>query len=297
MKYLFTLTIVLLSIHSVAQERAFYGRVIDKDTKKGIPYCMVKARDRNEGVYTDEQGKFSFTSNLDSAKIFLFYCLGYGKIELPANKLSRDSILVEMQKESFSLKEVTVKKGKKRTDYIGMKKAKHHGDCYQKYGEEDAVFLKADPAKNGILQEVYLYITDEGVPDTKFRIHVYTKDPVTNLPATELTDSNIIVGATKGNEWVMADLSNKWIDINEGVYISVEWIAGHGNTDKSMQSVKHADVNNHNGQVLGLTKNSWKGKAKVQYMYHRDAFHNEWVFNYNPLYCPMIYAKYIYYKS
>ena len=297
MKYILTLVTTLIALNSFSQERAFFGRVIDKATRKGIPFCLVQAKGRNEGVYTDEHGRFSFTSNLDSAKTFLFYCLGYTKQEFAAGKLSKDSILVELHKESYNLKEVTVRKGKPRTDYIGMKKAKHNGDCYQKYGEEDAVFLKADGAKNGILKEVYLFVTDEGVPTTKFRIHIYSKDPVTNLPSKELTDSNIIVNATKGNEWVMVDLGNKWIDIYDGVYISMEWIAGHGNTDRSLQSVKHADVNNHNGQVLGLTKNSWKGKAKVQYMYHRDAFHNEWVFNYNPLYCPMIYAKYIYYKG
>lgn len=288
----------LMAITSFSQERTFVGRVTDKSTKEGVPFCVVKVKDKNEGVYTDENGRFAFTANPDSAKVFLFYCLGYVKKEIPTQQFGSDSIMVDLQKDITSLKEVVIKNksGKAHTDYIGKRKSKHRGDCYQKYGEEDAVFLKADKNRDGVLKEVAVYVTNEGVPDSKFRIHVYTKDSVTNLPAVELTDSNLIVHGTKGNEWVKVDISKKEIHIDEGVFIAVEWISGHGNTDKSLQSAKHAEVNNHNGQVIGLTRNSWKGKGAIKYMYHRDAFHNEWGFNYSPLLCPMIYGKYTYYK-
>ena len=299
MKYQLLVVFLFMAFNSFAQERAFFGKVIDKDTKEGIPFSVVKAKDRNEGIYTDENGRFAFTSNTDSAKSFIFYCLGYARQELQANQLSSDSIVVELRKQYSNLGEVVIKDrtGKMRSTYMGKKKSKHVGDCYQKYGEEDALFLKADKSRDGVLKEVWIYITDEGVPDSKFRIHIYAKDSVTNLPSKELTDSNLIVHATHGDEWVKTDLSNKWIPVNDGVFISVEWISGHGNENKSLQSVKHAEVNNHNGQVLGLTRNMWKGKGHIEYMYHRDAFHNEWGFSFNPLLCPMIYAKYTYYKN
>lgn len=299
MKYRLLLASCLITLNLFSQERAFFGRVIDQETKEGIPFCVVKVKDRNEGVYTDENGRFAFTANSDSAKTFIFYCLGYNKLELQASQLSNDSIQVMLRKEYSALKEVVIsdREGKTKSLYMGKKKSKHHGDCYQKYGEEDAVFLKADKTKDGILKEVLVYITDEGVPDSKFRMHIYTKDSATNLPAEELTDSNLIVHANKGNEWVKADLSSKRIHIGDGVFISVEWISGHGNTDKALQSVKHTEVNAHNGQVLGLTRNSWKGKGAIKYMYHRDAFDTRWRFNYSPLLCPMIYGKYIYYKN
>ncbi len=288
----------LFTLNVFSQERPFYGRVIDKDTRMGIPFCIVKVKDRNEGVYTDENGRFSFSANADSARTFIFYCLGYTKLELKATDFTNDTLLVSLHKEFSSLKEVVIsdKEGKSKSAWIGKRKSKHVGDCYQKYGEEDAAFLKADKAKKGFLKEVYIYITDEGIPDSKFRVHIYTKDSATNLPAEELTDSNLIVHATTGNEWVKADLSDKRIAVNDGVFVSVEWIGGHGNNDKGMQSVKHTEVDGHNGQVMGLTRNTWK-KNGIKYMYHRDAFDTQWRFNYSPLLCPMIYAKYAWYRN
>ncbi len=293
MKYFLLLLITFVSLNSFSQERHFFGKVVDKDKKTGIPFCVVKAKDRNEGVYTDENGRFSFTSNTDSVKAFIFYSLGYGRREVACAEFPNDSITVELQKEYTNLKEVVVVPDGKRRKILGKKKARHMSDCYQKYGEENAVFLRADHLNNGYLKELFVYITDEGIPDTKFRMHVYEKDPVTNMPGTELTDSNLIVHANRGNEWVKADLGNKRIPVGGGVYISVEWIAGHGNNVASMQSAKHTEVTGHNGQVMGLQRN-----YGVAYMYHRYPFHTEWISNWdanlNPALCPMIYGTYTY---
>ncbi len=296
MKYLFLLVAVIFSLNAFSQERVFSGKVVDKD-KRGIPFCVVKAKDRNEGVYTDENGRFSFTSNTDSVKAFIFYSLGYAKREVPTAGFPNDTMTIELEKEYTTLKEaVIVADGKLRHKLLGRKKQKHIGDCYQKYGEEDAVFLRADKLNFGTLKDVSVYITNEGVPDTKFRIHVYEKDPVTNLPGKELTDSNLVVHANAGNEWVKADLSNKRIPVGEGLFISVEWIAGHGNNDASLQSSKHTAVTNHNGQVLGLTRN-----YGVPYMFHRSPFHTDWGTtwgnNFNPMLCPMISGTYTYVKK
>ncbi len=298
MKYLLPLLLVFVSLHSIAQDRTFSGRVMDKDKKEGIPFCVVKVKDRNEGVYTDEDGRFTFTANPDSAKAFVFVSLGYGKREIAADQFRNEALIVELQKESTSLKEVVVKaeNGKVRHKNLGKKKLKHITDCYQKYGEEDAMFLYASKMTNNTrLKEICVYITNEGEPTTKFRIHVYERDPATNLPGKELTDSNLIVHANKGNEWVKADLSSKRIPVAGGVFVSVEWIAGHGNNDVALTSRKHADVKDHNGQVLGLAKN-----YGVPFLCHRSSFHTEWKSalesGLNPTYCPMIYGNYTYTK-
>ena len=298
MRYLLLLLVTLVSVNSFAQERVFSGRVMDKGKREGVPFCVVKVKDRNEGVYTDENGRFSFSANPDSAKAFIFFCLGYAKREIPAGEFVKDSMIIELQKESTGLKEVvvTAENGKIRHKNLGRKKLKHITDCYQKYGEEDAMFLYVSKMTNNTrLKELCVYITNEGAPDTKFRLHVYERDPATNLPGKELTDSNLIVHANKGNEWVKADLSSKHIPVAGGVFVSVEWIAGHGNNDASLTSRKHADVKDHNGQVLGLAKN-----YGVPFMCHRSSFHTEWKTNMevglNPSYCPMIYGTYTYTK-
>ncbi len=289
---------MLCSLCSFSQERIFAGRVIDKEKKEGISYGIVKVKDRNEGVYTDENGRFSFTANPDSVKAFIVSSLGYAKREIAPGDFKKDSLVIELQKESTSLKEVvvTAETGKVRRRILGKKKLRHISDCYQKYGEEDAVFLYADKVNKNTLKEVFVYITNEGVPDTKFRIHIYEKEPGTNLPGKELTDSNLVVHANKGNEWVQVNLASKRISVSGGVFISVEWIAGHGNNELALTSKKHAEITDHNGQVLGLARN-----YGVPYMCHRSSFHNEWKsaidYGLNPSFCPMIYGTYTYHKK
>ncbi len=298
MRYLLLVITLFTSFCSFSQDRVFSGRVMDKDKKEGIPFCVVKVKDRNEGVYTDEDGRFSFTANPDSAKAFIFYSLGFAKREITADQFTKDSMIIDMQKEATNLKEVvvTAETGKLKKRYLGKRKLRHISDCYQKYGEEDAVFLHADRINKNILKEIFVFITKEGVPDTKFRIHVYEQDPATHLPARELTDSNLIVHASKGNEWVKVDMSSKRIPVSGGVYISVEWIAGHGNNEQALTSSKHAEITDHNGQVLGLARN-----YGVPYMAHRSSFHTEWKSNIeyglNPAFCPMIYGTYTYRKK
>ena len=76
MRYLLLTIIMLCSLSSFSQERVFAGRVIDKEKKEGIAYGIVKVKDRNEGVYTDENGRFSFTAIPDSVKAFIISSLG-----------------------------------------------------------------------------------------------------------------------------------------------------------------------------------------------------------------------------
>lgn len=291
MRYFFLLVVCIIGYGAMAQEKTFSGRVIDKD-KKGIPFCMVKAKDKAIGVYCDDDGKFSIAVNPDSVKAFSFFCMGYQEQEIPTEKLGTNTV-IELKNAYKSLRSVTLKKKKGRMEYgvLGRKKLKHVGDCYQKYGDEDAMYFKADPEEDGTLKEVHVYVTSEGAPATKFRIHVYEKDSATNLPARELTDSNLIVQATEGNQWVVADLGDKNIALNNGVFISVEWISGFGNSLEAMQSLKHPEVKNHNGQVVGLALN-----YGVPYMYHRAGFHSEWGFGYADYFCPMIYCTYTYIK-
>ena len=287
---------ILISQPATAQQATLVGTVKDKETQAGIPFCQIMVGGKNEGTYTDESGRFSLTTEWATGTTLSFSNIGYRPAERIISNPSTDSLRIELTKKYNTLKEVVVKPGKEKNVYIGYKKQKHVSDCYQKYGEEIALFLKADKRKNGWLKQVYVYITNEGKPDTKFRIHIYTMDSVTHKPFEDITDTNIIVQDSQGNEWVVADLSDKHIPMNDGAFVSVEWIEGHCNSAQVLQSTKHTEVSMLNGQVLGLSRNSWKGKRHIQYMFHRDAFQKEWGFSFNPIYRPMIYAKVSYYN-
>lgn len=301
MKNIFLLAALILAFRAPAQDRLFYGRVIDNH-KKGIPFAVVEAKGRNEGVYCNDDGVFTFRGNADSIKTLAFFCLGFQQKEITTEILALDSIIIELQPKVATLKEVAIKgkKGKAREGILGKnrKKLNYDGDCYRYYGSETAILLKDNKQKDGILKDVYVFITNDGDYTTKFRVHVYEWDENTKLPARELTDSSIVVMATSGNTWVKADLSARRIPVNAGLFVSVEWIAGFGNNEKKLQSSINPEVTSYNGQVLGITADYGKESAT----YSRLPFHTEWTY-YDPMDAqrkkgrflnPMIYCTYTY---
>ena len=119
MKYILFFTAFVFTLGSFAQERAFYGKIIDKDKKNGIPFCVIQLKEINDGRYSDEQGRFSFTVYSDSVKTLAFYCMGYERKEVNIKDLSRDSMIIELQSVPHSLNEVAVTTRKAKTRYHG----------------------------------------------------------------------------------------------------------------------------------------------------------------------------------
>lgn len=269
---------VLVSVNGFSQTRTFYGRVLDH-RMNGIPFAVIEAKDRHEGVYTNEWGVFAFTANSDTVKTLVFSCMGYETKEIPVADFPNDSLIIALKQKVAQLKEyqITADKGEGKERILGRKKPKKVGDCYRYYGSETAIFLQPGKGKDGFLKDLYVFITNEGAYNTKFRMHVYEYDSLTQMPGEELTDSNLIMQASHGNEWVKADVSIKGIHIDKGVFISIEWISGMGNTQESLKSNRHNEVTNYNGQVLGLTMDyGYKSLT-----YSRKPFQKEWAY-YDP---------------
>ena len=182
------------------------------------------------------------------------------------------------------------------------------------YGDEVAIYLAADPAKRGFLKEVFFYITGDGKPESKFRMHVYRRDSAGLFPGYDVLDSEVVLHANLGNEWVKADLSSRRIPVHDGIFISVEWVQDYGNSDDMLVQQVYpqyyiAGSNNKrfNGQVLGLTTDY--GLQQLHFISNRD-HHELWDFQ-DPImgadskkfgsrirrwYNPMIYATYTYVK-
>ena len=88
---------LVFSIKSLAQERLFFGRVVD-DQGYGIPYAIVEVIDRFDGAYCDTNGVFSFHTKSDSMAGLKFYRQGYADKNIALKNLSRDSIIVVLKK-------------------------------------------------------------------------------------------------------------------------------------------------------------------------------------------------------
>lgn len=274
MRICFTVVLLLFAKMVTAQNRVFMGRVTDKQNR-AIPFAIIEAKGLGTGVYTDEHGAFAFLGDAARIQTLVVSCMGYATKEINTDILPADSVMIILEPKANRLKEVTItgRSGKTATGILGKSRKKLHsdGDCYRMYGSETAIRLDANKEHDGILDAVYVYITGEGDPRTKFRVHVYEYG---DLPKNEITDSNVIANAQKGNTWVKVDLSAKRIPVNEGLFISVEWVSGFGNNQQTLQSEKNPEVNKYNGQVLGITS----GYGKPSYTYSRQPFSKEWVY-------------------
>jgi hypothetical protein len=276
---------------AMAQPVTLKGKVNDTD-KQGIPFAIVQIKGQQRGAYCDENGMFALNLNKDSSYTLMVQCLGYVSKDIAIDKPVATDMLIELQPKEANLKEVVVKADleKRQTGIIGKQGIRNFGQIFSKYvGGTWAIFLKSDSTKKGFLKDVHIYVTKLGDPNTKFRVHIYGIDTVKYLPLDDLADSNIIVHANKGNEWVVVDLSQMRIPVRKGLFVGVEWISVPGND----MSMKHKGDIDYIGMVLGLTK----GYGHNMLMYVRNVKTGEWEWLNNPLYSglnPAIYASYYY---
>ncbi len=300
-----------------AKDRTYRGRVTDKNNR-GLANVALQARERNELFFCNAKGYFSITVNPDTIDAFEIKCPGYYDKTLWLDEVGDDSIFVKLETTNTVLKsaKVAAKGGTLKQETIGISGGSHNTGCYMMFKDELALFLPAQRERNGILKEIGAYITKEGAKDSKFIMHVYTRDSATGAPGDDITDSVLAVQADRGNEWVTADLGDKLIQMKGGVFVSVEWTLGYGNDyytwdlrnasnyysgDDSLRKV-------YNGQVLGL---AW-GNSRQPIVYRRYAHNiydhtnedkwfrtpplrggrrfNEWI-------TPMIYCTYSYFEK
>ena len=233
------------------EQRMITGKVIDENHNP-IPFCVVRVLTTDHAAYCNELGGFTITANKKDQ--LLFHCVGYEDKLITANT---DSIIVMLNVRVENMNEVAItahkaSKHKYKLGVLGKKHLKPYSIFTGEIGSETAIYLKADTSKKGYIKEVCFYILKEGIPDSRFRVHVYDID--TNyLPGKDLTDSNIIVHGNAGNEWVKVDLSAKSIPVGRGVFVSMEWIEGYNNSKKYYRSSKYYNEPPFQGQVLAST--------------------------------------------
>lgn len=284
MRHLLLLLCLLLSTASPAQ-KDIHGKIIDSE-KKGVAYAIVQVVGSGTGVYTDEQGNFKITITPD-AKRLAFYCMGYERREMPVSEINTGELVVALKEKVNQLAEVSVeakawqRSGKSKI--LGKSKLKATGEMYMNVGTEYGIFLDTKGAKNGILEEVVVYVTSTGIPDSRFRIHIYDAAERSKLPNDDISGGNIIAHAEKGNEWVKINVRDKNIKIPDAIIVSVEWISGYGNNP----AIQNKGVMKYQGQVIGLTTDYGAQYKYVKFIFQDNlqAVNREWL-------VPMIYCTY-----
>lgn len=260
MRALLSIILLFITVNCSAWNRTIQGAVTDEKSRP-ISYAIVQIKGTSNGVYTNEQGKFSIEST-GMADILVFQCTGYEQKEM----LARDFTgTITLKEKTNTLAEVIVssKKKKMKTGQLGIR-SRTYGDAFFRPGFEKGIYFTGNHVKNGYIKNIYVYVRDKGVPTNKFRVHVYEADTSIQLPIADITDTNLIVHATKGEEWVEVDVSSRRIPVKNGLIISMEWLDGFGN-DNTIQRL--GTNGQYQGQVLGLTR--FNG---VQYYYFKNNF-------------------------
>lgn len=292
----------------------FYGKVVG-DTLK---YCCtsIKCEEiptsklikdsfalcETKMFCSDSLGKFCFTTNIDLSEVLQFSCVGYNNKEVCIDNV-HDSLIVCLEKKvEYNITSAIEWESKDLTEeIIGIKKIKNfrvsERNCddgvHQSFGDEYGVFLKADSNKKGFLKEVGVYITKAGAPTSKFRLHIYTINNITKMPYKDVTDTNIIVNAKKGNEWVRIDFRNKFIPINNGIFIIIESVSGKFYYPEEWNN----QVAYTQTQVIGMSEHPLKGTVIA----YRKSYESTWKIKQYHLtgkaLNALIYAKYCYIKG
>ena len=269
-------------------EKTCKGIVIDKN-HHALPFAIIET-DHSDGLVCDSSGRFSFRYNPDSLQYIVVQRRGYEDRKLLTKDLGDDSITVELDRENIKLNEVTIVGTKKRIKegVLGKRKLSNNGSAYMSYGDELAIYLEnKHQHRNQYLKCIYIYITDEGLPATKFKVHVYGSDSATGNPLNELSKKEIIVHGTKGNEWLKVDVHEQAIPVKDGIFVSVEWTGGYGNDTRDIDIEhpttywdggagfrRYPEHHTINGAVLALT---WKyGIRPLTYQRSKSGNKNQW---------------------
>lgn len=247
-------------------------RVVDEETKQPIAYAHIKLAGQAKGALTNVGGMFSLNSTFSDSDTVYISCIGYIDRSILIKDIRIDPIIgLETNYQQLAEVVISSEKAQYQTKKLGLRKRPRKGRLAEyagtaKNGEERATWIPNEYSIAGNLKSMNIYVSDLGYPDAHFRVHVYESSPFQTTPGKELTKSNIIASATKGNEWVTIDMRLEQISIQEnGCFIGIEWFdsplsnsyhdtiftKGYTYTDKDQKDTIYSRIRKGNGAVLG----------------------------------------------
>lgn len=143
--------ILLICVPSIIFGQAIVkGKVIDKKTKKPLPFVHIILNQKKQGITTDIDGKFEFINN-ESIEFAKFSYIGYKQhLIAKENLIKIKEVVIELSEETVNLNEVTVYPGENPAHRIineVLKNRKKHNpenlNSYS-YRSYDKMYFTAD---------------------------------------------------------------------------------------------------------------------------------------------------------
>lgn len=194
------------------------GKVLDKQTSKGIDFVAISVKNKNIGTYTDFNGRFVLNGVSDTDTLVLVH-VSYEKENIPVAFFSYDSLIFITSK-LVPLEEVIIKPQKRKECSIGFAKGGSNSSFSTFKGYEITTLIKDSKLTKAFVKEISIQVKEEKAC-YYIKTHLYYNE--NGKPGKEITHDNLHrIDNAKGI--IRIDVSNSWIPFpEEGLFVGIEW--------------------------------------------------------------------------
>ena len=270
-------------------------QIVDSLNSKPIPFAQIHIIEKNKKLPSTHDGYFMLDTLISKNDSIIVSSLGFETKKYAIKDIhSSKKITLNPDQQNFTEIVISQKKGKVKKRKLGVtkkpRKLVFNYGVSSLNGTIQAVYIPNKYSTQGLLKQVKVYITDHGIPNAYFRVHVYDVSLIEIKPTKELTSSNIVVSSAKGDEWLQVELSNERITIGEnGCFVGIERFEYKDSKEfKDTLNIKttvedgnkrkdtsYTIIKSGNGIVLGARSEPYKlSKNKIWY---KLPFSDEWV--------------------
>lgn len=219
--------LVFISSQLFSQNVTFKGTLLNIKSNKPVVYANISFLTKNVGTSTLENGTFTLTINkkLLKEKVHIS-CLNYKDTIVSAKYLHTKLFFLEPKE--IQLKEIIVSKKIEKEKVVSAIKNRNVSIGLSGRMEVPwavARYFKYTPAykETPYVKSVTVFLVERQKQQSKFRIRVFLKDTVLNLPAEDLLTQNVVVFVSKRQKKIQIDLSAYDLEMpKEGVFVALE---------------------------------------------------------------------------
>lgn len=221
MKGFSVLLFLVLTIDCISQTINIKGFIYN-ESKEPLVYTTIENVGKKKGVITDSAGFFSI--DVKSGDTLFISCLGYHSQSI--SNFEKTNLTIILKQQTQMLPDIVVGNSIRSKYFIGCKDDKPNkgGGFNINVGHIIAYhFIPEEKDVNKIVERIELYINDDGIKETPFRIRVFSE--LDNSKFNDLLTENILVTPSKNDKWRSVDLSKLNIVIPaNGIYIGLQYI-------------------------------------------------------------------------
>lgn len=246
-KPIYCIALIFFTAYSLsAQNFQLSGQIKDMESKAAVPYATIVVLNKLAAV-ADAQGKFDFfapNAGIKAGDSLVIQSLGYKTQRIPLGSLAQgaENRTFFLKPIAYPIKEVAIFPSNEKIEKVWLQPPFDPKECYEyipyplpdkkkaqnpfkipsRFFQHASRFI---PKTNGQLLKVKYYISKKGKQKTPFRVRVYERNPETKLPGKDLLQESILAHAKRGNEWVVVDLSQQQIEVNQnGFFVGIEFV-------------------------------------------------------------------------